>query len=248
VLVAAPSIGLFPQVQAAAELTGSGVLGPVHSFRAHAYAGTPPWEGYESDPTPFFDAHGGPLRDMAVYPLHALTWIFGPVERVSAFSQRTRDSFVPTSGPYAGKVIPVESDDDWQLLVRTRSGVTGVIQVNFCAREAAAPEFEIQGEQGTVALSLLDVAEPLRVLTADADSWSERPVAHERDAGPDHLLGVQHLVACIRTGEPPRLSAAHAIHVVDVLAAAEESARTGQAVGVASTFPTTSLIKEGSFA
>ena len=235
-VVAAPSIALFPQVQAAASLLATGRLGPVHCFRAHAYAGTPPWDGYDGDPHPFFADYGGPLRDMGVYPLHTITALFGPVTAVTAISRRTRDSFVPTDGPFAGRAVPVDSDDDWNLIVRTASGASGPIQVNFCAREAAGPEFEIQGEQGTAALSLLDVAQPLRVLAAGAEDWVDEPVPHERAEGPDHLLGVQEFVQCIASGAAPVLSAEHAIHVLDVLDTAEESSRTGRVAVPTTTF------------
>ncbi|MCW2809439.1 MAG: oxidoreductase domain protein [Marmoricola sp.] len=235
-VVAAPSIALFPQVRAVAAVLAAGRLGAVHCFRAHAYAGTPPWEGYDGDPHPFFADYGGPLRDMAVYPLHAITALLGPVTAVAAFSRRTRDSFVPADGPFAGQAVPVDSDDDWTLLVRTASGASGPVQVNFCAREAAGPELEVQGEYGTAALSLLDVSQPLRVLASDSGEWVEEPVANERAEGPDHLLGVEEFVDCVASGTAPVLSADHAIHVLDVLAAAEESSRTGRVIVPTTTF------------
>jgi predicted dehydrogenase len=173
---------------------------------------------------------------MGVYPLHTITALFGPITAVTAFSRRTRDSFVPADGPFAGQSVPVNSDDDWNLLVRTASGAAGPVQVNFCAREAAGPEFEIQGEHGTAALSLLDVSQPLRVLASDSEAWVDEPVPHERAEGPDHLLGVEEFVGCIASGAAPVLSAAHAIHVLDVLAAGEESSRTGHVVVPTTTF------------
>lgn len=235
-LVAGPSVALFPQVVDASRFMAAGRLGKVHSFRSQVYAGVPPWAGYDGDPHPFFAADGGPLRDMGVYPLHALTALLGPVVSVSAMSRRTRTSFTPNEGPFAGVSIPVEADDDWALLMRTRSGAMGVVQVNFCAREAAAPELELQGELGTVALSLLDVAQPLRVLTADSAEWGEVPVRSPRSGGPDHLVGVEHLIECVVRDRAPLLSAEHAIHVLDVLAAAESASHSGRTVEVTSDF------------
>ena len=91
VVVAAPSVLLFPQVRRALELVQTGALGKIHLARGQALGGIPPWEGYLSDPTPFFAQLGGPLSDMAVYPLHALTGLLGPVRRVTALAARTRD-------------------------------------------------------------------------------------------------------------------------------------------------------------
>lgn len=239
-VVAAPSICLFPQIVALTEVVGAEELGDIHSARAHVFAGAPPWEGYLSDPTPLFGAEGGPLRDMAVYPLHVLTGLFGPVTQVSAFSRRTRTSFVVSEGPWAGQNIPVESDDDWQLLVELEAGVVATVQANFCARSAAGPELELHGESGTVGASLLDVAEPLRLLSPGADDWREIPVDARRAEGPDHILGVQHLAECVRERREPLVSMDHAIHVLDVLAAAEQSAATGATVRPGTKFPWTS--------
>lgn len=236
-VVAAPSICLFPQIVALTEVVGAEELGAIHSARAHVVAGTPPWQGYLSDPSPLFGAEAGPLRDMAVYPLHVLTGLFGPVTRVSAFSRRTRTSFAITEGPHSGRRVPVESDDDWQLLVELEAGVVATVQANFCARSAAGPELELHGEWGTAGVSLLDVAEPLRVLSPDAQEWREVPVRAERTEGPDHILGVQHLAESVRDRREPLVSMDHAIHVLDVLAAAEQSAATGAAVRPASKFP-----------
>ncbi|MGH3729130.1 MAG: Gfo/Idh/MocA family protein [Micromonosporaceae bacterium] len=236
-VVAAPSICLFPQIVTLGEIVRSGRLGAIHSARAHVFAGTPPWEGYLSDPTPFFGVDGGPLRDMAVYPLHTLTGLFGPVRRVSAFSQRTRSSFVPGEGPYAGREVPVETDDDWQLLLDLEAGVVATVQANFCARSAAGPELELHGETGTAGASLLDVAEPVRLLDSGAGDWTDLPVHAGRAEGPDHILGVRHLADCVRDGREPLVSMDHAIHVLDVIAAAEKSAASGATVFPATRFP-----------
>jgi predicted dehydrogenase len=72
-------------------------------------------------------------------------------------------------------------------------------------------------------------------IIVDGES-SKRPVQHVRAQGPDHLLGVEHLIDCIERGERPVASVAHAVHVLDILAAAEASAREGRSVEVNSTF------------
>jgi predicted dehydrogenase len=230
-LVCAPSILLFPQVRLVRDILASGQLGMIRSARAHALGGIPPWEGYDSDPTPFFAADGGPLVDMGVYPLHALAGLLGPVRRVTAMTARTRDHFTVESGPRAGQVVQVQDADQWHLLAELGTCVASV-EANFSTVESAAAECELRGDQGAVAFSLLDVAAPVRVLRPGADGWAELPVAREREAGPDHILGVVHLAECITSGSEPVPSAAAAIHVLEVIAAARESASTGCAVSV----------------
>ena len=239
-VVAAPSVLLFPQVQRALELVRSGGLGSIHSARGHGLGGTPPWAGYASDPTPYFREPGGTLTDVGVYPLHALTGLLGPVRHVAALSARTRSSFTVSEGPFAGLKVPVEVDDEWQLVVQLEGGCLASIEASNAADYALAPELELRGERAALGLSLLDVAQPIRL--ASADGVREEQVPHERASGPDHLLGIEHLVDCIERGTAPVPSVEHACHVIEVLEAARRSARTGRAETVTSSFPARPLV------
>ena len=230
VLVCAPCVMLFPQVAHAAEVLASGVIGTPSSVRASAFGGAPPWEGYASDPSPFFSAEGGPLVDMAVYPLAAIAGLIGPVVRVTAVSSRTRDAFEVADGPAAGVRVPIEVDDNWQLMLELQGGVLASVEANFCAQATAAPELEIRGDAGTLALSLLDVSEPVRLLARG--EWHETRVPHARAEGPDHLLGVEQLVDVVAGGGEPSLSADRAIHVLAVIAGARRAAAEGRAVEI----------------
>jgi predicted dehydrogenase len=241
-LVCAPSVMVFPQLAAARGMVSSGRLGPIHAARAVAFGGVPPWAGYISDPSPYFRREVGPLVDVGVYPLHALTGLLGPVRKVTAMSSRTRDTFAVTDGPLRGTAVPVEVDDNWQLILECGTGtVSGAgaepgahpiasVQANFCAVTAAGPECELFGEHGTLAFDLLDVAAPLRL--SAGERWTEQQVAHGRDRGPDHILGVRHLAECVLSGGRPLLGPDRAIHVLEVIEAARASAREGRAVEV----------------
>jgi predicted dehydrogenase len=232
VLVCAPSILLFPQLRRVREILASGLLGEILAARAHAIAGPPPWAGYESDPRPFFSAEGGPLVDMAVYPLHALSGLLGPVASVSALSSAARSEFIVEDGPYAGQRVPVEADDTWQLLLKVGSCLASV-ESNFSTAGSPTPECELRGERGGVAFSLLDVSAPISQLSEGSEEWVEEAVEHERESGPDHILGVEHLVQCVASGERPVASAEHAIHVLDVIDGARRSASEGRTIAIA---------------
>jgi predicted dehydrogenase len=230
-LVCAPSVMLFPQLRRVAAILAAGQLGAVLAARAHAIAGPPPWAGYDSDPTPFFGAAGGPLIDMAVYPLHALTGLLGPATSISAFAGRARDSFAVTDGPYSGQRIPVVSDDTWQLLLRIGPCLASV-EANFSTAPSPAPECELRGAHGAVAFSLLDVSAPVSLFLDGAEDWVEEPVEHEREAGPDHILGVEHLVECATSGKRPIASAEHAIHVLETISAASLAASEERVIAI----------------
>ncbi len=232
VLVCAPCVRLFPQVRYAQEQLAAGWMGAVYSARAYAHMGVPPWRGYTSDPTPFFAQGGGPAFDMGVYPLHVLTGLLGPVHRVTAFVGRALESFVVEDGPVAGKRVAVEADDNWQMLLDFGNGLLASLAANNCVLGSRAPQVDIHGLRGTLALDPIDVSAPIEVLRAGEGWQSIPPPATGRAAGPDHHLGIEHLVECIETGRPPILSAAHALHVIDILEKAARSSQEGQAMTV----------------
>src|SRR5215218_2790216 len=201
-LVCAPSVLLFPQVRFAWDFVNSGRIGTVHAALGRGYGGVPPWSGYPSDPSPFFARGGGPLADMGVYPLHAITGILGPVKRVSAFAAQARDSFVVEEGPFAGNRVPMEVADNWHLMLDFGDGRLASVTANNVAQDSRAPQMELFGLAGTISVNLLDVSAPVETLVV-GEGWTSHAIPHERSAGPDHLLGVEHLVECLSGGARP---------------------------------------------
>jgi len=233
VLVCAPCVLLFPQVRKAHSLLAEGVIGPVFSARGQGHGGVPPWDGYASDPSPFFAEGGGPALDMGVYPLHALTGLLGPVSRVHAMTSRTRQHFIPADGPLAGTQVPIAVDDNWHLILDFGGGRLASVEASNCVQATQAPQLELFGLDGTIAVNLLDVAAPVEVFRRDG-GWERIPVSHARRQGPDHLLGIEHLIDCVETDTPPRLSVEHASHVVEITEKAAWSARDGRTYAIES--------------
>jgi predicted dehydrogenase len=234
-IVCAPSVLLFPQVHYASELARRGDIGPIHAALGRGFGGVPPWSGYPSDPSPFFAAGGGPLADMGVYPLHAITGILGPAQRVSAFSSQVQEDFVVQDGDFAGQRIPIEVEDNWMLLLDLGGARLATVSANNVAHASQSPQMELFGLDGTLAVDLLDVSAPIDVYRP-ADGWQTVKLPHERSAGPDHVLGVAHLIDCLESGAKPLASIDHAIHVIDILESAARSAATGNAIELSQTW------------
>jgi predicted dehydrogenase len=234
-LVCAPSVLLFPQVRYAQALLREGVVGPVYSARGQGHGGVPPWAGYASDPSPFFAAGAGPAVDMGVYPLHALTGLLGPARRVTALAARAQRSFTVEEGPARGKVVPIEVPDNWHMILDFGDQRLASVEASNCVQGTRAPQLELLGLRGTIAVNLLDVSAPVEVLRASGE-WERVAVPHERARGPDHLLGIEHLVDCVQNGQEPVLSVEHAIHVVEIVEKAAQAAREGQALALETTF------------
>ncbi|MFZ1769286.1 MAG: Gfo/Idh/MocA family oxidoreductase, partial [Caldilinea sp.] len=150
-MVCAPSIRLFPQMRYVQALLAADAIGPVYSARTHAHFGVPPWAGYPADPTPFFARGAGVMMDMGVYPLHALTALLGPVQRVTALVNHVLDEFTVKDGPHAGLHVPVTADDHWQVLLDFGRGCTASLAVNNVVVETRCPPLELHGLAGTIA-------------------------------------------------------------------------------------------------
>ena len=226
---------LFPQVRYAAGFVRSGAIGPVTPRLGRGYGGVPPWSGYPSDPSPFFARGGGPLADMGVYPLHAITGILGPARRVSAFAAQAQESFVDRRWPVRGQARADRGRGQLAPPARLRRRPAGLgDRQQRRARYAAPRRWSSSGSMGRSAVDLLDVSAPVETLLPGEDGTRNAP--HERAGGPDHLLGVEHLVECLTTGERPIASIEHAIHVIEIMEAAAASAGTGQAVDLQTTF------------
>jgi predicted dehydrogenase len=172
---------------------------------------------------------------MGVYPLHAITGILGPAQRVSAFASHVQEDFVIQDGDFAGQRVPVEVADNWMLLLDLGDARLATVSANNVAHASQSPQMELFGLDGTLAVDLLDVAAPVDVYRP-ADGWQNVKLPHDRNAGPDHLLGVAHLIDCIESGAKPLASVDHAIHVIDILEAAARSAASGQAERLTTTF------------
>ncbi len=233
-LVSAPCVMLWPQVKFAQALLQQGEIGEVYSARAYGHGGVPPWSGYPSDPSPFFARGGGPAMDMGVYPLHALTGLLGPVKRVTAMVSRAQAGFTVPDGPAAGKHVPMEVDDNWHMLLDFGNGRIAYVAANNCVQDTRSPQLELHGLKGTIALNVIDVGAPVEVYRA-GQGWETVPLPQTgRAAGPDHLMGIEHLVDCIQAGREPILSAQHAIHVLDILEMAARSSAEGRTLPVES--------------
>jgi predicted dehydrogenase len=226
VLVCAPSVLLFPQIRELRRLLEQDMIGSVHSMIGQGFGGVPPWQGYTSDPSPFFAAGAGPVADMGVYPLHVITGLFGPAQRVSAMAVRAQDQFIVDNGPARGIRVPVEVEDTWHLVLGLGGNRLASVMANNSAVASRAPQLELYGLRGTIAVNILDVAAPILVCDRTG-RWEEIPVPHERTRGPDHVLGLAHLVDCVEQRHAPVASIDHALHVIEIIEAAARSATTG---------------------
>jgi predicted dehydrogenase len=164
------------------------------------------------DPSWYFRRPGGgPLYDMSVYALHALTGVLGQAQLVTALSGvRIRER------EFAGNLVPTDADDNTVMLLDFGEGLLAVVY--GVAAGSLNPSFgaryfgtsgALEGEEGDPTLL-------------------PHVVGSHREIGEQHVFeDVMQLVDWVNDGKPSIVTAEHARHVIEIIEAAYRSAETG---------------------
>jgi predicted dehydrogenase len=250
-IVASPGEVLRPQHQRVKQLVAEGALGQLcWAACGAAFGQYHEQEEFRTgddtlsniDPSWYFrKPGGGPLYDMTVYALHALTTILGPALRVIALSgtrvkQRTfRDQLIPTDADDNTLILLDFGDSLFALAYGTAAGSiaqgfspslfgTGgaIIGRNLNGQPFDYPGKEIADQApGNVGVQWL----------------LPHVVGPHRQIGEQHVFeDIMQLVDWIREGIASPVTAEHARHVIDIIESAYRSAETGQAQALTTTF------------
>jgi len=182
---------------------------------------------------------GGPLYDMTVYGLHALTGILGPATRVTAFSGvRLQER------EFRGEMVPCDMDDNTVILLDFGDSFYGFV---YGVAAGGLPNMGrplIFGTKGVINGNTLNgqpIDYPGRELAETAGGNAALPhvVGPHRGIEESHVYeDIMQLVDWIREDKPTIVTAEHARHVVEIFDAAYRSAQTGQAQALRTTFDT----------
>ncbi len=198
---------------------------------------------YDVDPTWYYQPGGGPLRDAAVYDLHALTWLLGPARRVVAMS-----GIALPVRRWKDRTIDVQMDDNTHFIVDFGEDCFVVVSSHFIKDSSRTPSLELYGSKGAIVMGggmsgsyeLFGEAEE-----RDRHGLKERllqvgakALPGSAQVGLDNFVvaDLVHLADCILEDREPLLSAEQARHVIEIIQAVYESARTGRAVDLMTTF------------
>lgn len=180
---------------------------------------------------------GGPLWDMTVYGLHALTGILGPARRVTAMS-----GVVCQEREFRGQVYPSDCDDNTGMLLDFGGGVFAfgygtaagnlftafgspalyglkgsIVNARFNDQPLQFPGWEIHEEKG---------------MNAVLPHYNDRHPTEEFHVFEDIL----QLAELVREGKPTPATAEHARHVIDIIESGYRAAETGQTQDLRTTF------------
>ena len=180
---------------------------------------------------------GGPLYDMTVYGLHAMTGILGPAKRVTAFSGvRIKER------EFRGEMYPVDADDNTMMVLDFGDNMFAFVYGVAAGGLASGRGPLIFGTGGTINGRLLN-GELIEYEGMELDEQYglngslPHVVGQHREMEEAHVYeDVMQLVDLIRDGKATPSTAEHARHVIEIFDAAYRSAESGQAQTLRTTF------------
>jgi len=271
-LVASPGQMLRPGFQQIKRLLGTGAIGKLYWVFSDTAGGGHEHEQFRTgsgvlanvDPTWYYKAGGGPMYDMAVYSLHALTGILGPAKRVSGMS-----GIGLPFRTWKDQQIKVEMDDNTVLLVDFGDNAYAMVgghnsvsppsvgfgRIWFSGTEGSIDSgrggLEVSSRQPLTKEQLGDLRVAEEPEGPGSSGGSPRPgsvrldipghlphvVGEHLDIGESHVYAdIMHLVDCLAEGRQPLVSGAHARHVVELIEKGYESGRSGKTLELRTTF------------
>jgi predicted dehydrogenase len=229
----APSAVLSPQFEFMARTIAAGKLGRLAA--AHASYGHlgPTWASF------FYEQGGGSMPDLMVYDLTVLTGLLGPAREVIAAGTivtPTRDIVRDK------KFVKVEAEDNAMVTMYHDNGVLSHAQSGFNYFDAFPHTYtgaehqtiDVFGREGEIHL----VGYCWAPLGVDLATKNGKKMNRHADGPSDYVWqnGASHMAECMVKGIDSPMKPEHALHVVEIVEAANESQRTGRRIKINSTF------------
>lgn len=188
---------------------------------------------------------GGPMYDMAVYALHTITGILGPVKRVTGMS-----GIGLKERKFKDQTIQVDMDDNTHLLLDFGDNVFCSV---FGSNSASGPTRPfgqpfISGSSGSITSSRGGIEINGRDVLGKPGTGTGRRVEEIGNRMPfvfgQHLemperhvySDIMHMVDCVLNDKTPVVSAEHARHVVEIIELGYKAAVDGITHTMESTF------------
>ena len=228
-LAGAPITFLNEAQQTAMKYVRNGKLGQVRVVYAEVNHGR--IEGWHPNPAPFYAV--GPMLDVGVYPLALATALFGPAKHLTAFATTLQAKRVTKDGTR----FTIEAPDFYVVNIEFPNTLMR-LTVNFyvASQTHQAEGMEFHGDVGSLLLRSWFQAGCGLEYADFGKEYKPVPLARDTDMWIDWARGLVDLAQAIKEGRPSRVTGDHAAHVVEILEATNESARTRQTVELHTSF------------
>jgi predicted dehydrogenase len=160
--------------------------------------------------------------------------LFGRVKQLTAFAR----TLSPNRVQQDGTPFTVSTPDFYVVNLEFESGVLVRLTTNFYVSGSTnqGEGIEFHGDVGSLFLHSWFVANSKLEYADFGKNYEAIPLVKETDQAIDWARGLQDFCDAIQNGTQSRVTGDQAAHVVEILEATDESARTGQVVALKSTF------------
>lgn len=196
-------------------------------------------ERWISAPAPYFTV--GPLLDVGVYAITALTFLLGPVEKVWGYSKILKNPRFDRDG----REFPVTAPDFTTGMMEFRNGVVARITTNYHVPTGSQPHlrgFEFHGDNGSFAVGCYHNFNPVCRFIPYGEDAVEIPLLREAKSGMDRAVGLVEMAQAIQENRPLRNPPEHAAHVIEIMEGLQRSADESRFVDIHSTFEKPSMM------
>jgi len=184
-------------------------------------------ESWHPAPEFYYKAGGGPMLDMGPYYLTALVNLIGPVRRVTGSTRITFPERLITSQPLNGQRITVDVPTHIAGVIDFANGAVGTIVTSFDIWYANAPNIEIYGSEGSLAVPDPNgFGGPVRVRKRGSSEWEEVPLSFGY-AQNCRGIGAADIAYAIQSGRKHRANAELAYHVIDIMHGFQDASESG---------------------
>ena len=230
-LGAAPITYMGEGIQTTAKFLETGRLGTLRVVYAEVN-----WaqiERWISAPAPYFTV--GPLLDVGVYAITALTWLLGPVRRVWGYSTILK----LTRTGQNGQPFPVTAPDFTTGMMEFESGVVARLTTNYYVPAKTLPHlkcFEFHGDEGSFVVDCYHDFNPACRYIPYEQEAIEMPLLRAPATNMDRAEGLAEMAEAIRENRPLRNSPEHAAHVIEIMEGLQKSSDESRRVDILSSF------------
>lgn len=208
-----------PAVKEMRRILATGEIGAALSFNAHLVSYLPDWHPWERVQDFYVRSRvSGGGREMVIFEMDWLEWLFGPVTAVASDVGKLSD-------------IPADIDDTFLVLSRFASGVRGSLLCSVAYR-VPGRLIEICGQNGQIIWN--SRAHRVMVYTADDGKWRHIMETAGRDYSYDRMYVEEfdHFLQALRGEVAYTRNFRDVRRMLEVLAAVERSSVEGRRIAL----------------
>lgn len=196
-------------------------------------------ERWISTPAPYFTV--GPLQDVGIYAITALTFLLGPVRNVWGYSKILKNPRFDKSQ----KEFPVTAPDFTTGMMEFENGIVARITTNYYVSTKSLPHlkgFEFHGDDGSFVVGCYHNFDPACRYIPYGQPPQEVPLLREAASTMDRAVGLVEMAHALRENRLLRNSPEHAAHVIEIMEGLLNSAKESREITIHSTFEPPTLM------